>query len=69
MIFAEGQVLIVKPTVEEVREKYPEADWIEQPVKVMLLQRCLFGQIDPVKVSVNGTEKSIYSFNIDRISS
>ncbi len=70
MTYAKGQRVVVKPTSEEVQKEYPVTNWLKEPTTVSLLEECPKGSVDVVGVQLaGGTRKSVYGFNIDRISS
>lgn len=68
MEYREGQRVIVKPTSPGVRKSYPAANWLTKPTVVTLLEHSPKGTLDVIDVQLaDGTEESVYSFNIDRI--
>jgi len=68
-MYAKGQRVVVKPTSVEAQQEYPAARWLKEPATVALLESCLKGAVDVVGVQLkDGTRKSVYGFNIDRIS-
>lgn len=68
MQYAKGQRVVIKPSSIEVQDLFPVANWIKKAIAVTLLESCLKGSIDQVKVKLNdGTQRLIYGYNVDRL--
>jgi hypothetical protein len=63
--YSKGTYVYVKPTASGVKDSYPAANWINNETKVKLLDDAVQGTLDVSDVELeDGTEESIYGFNI-----